>query len=192
MNSSKGLREELERIRRVSDMLCTGHANLRDHYAGMAFALDLAILALTTWLAALAFVAPTINVSLTPFGMDVQVWVGLLSVGALFLAIVQLKTDWKARSEAHRRTLDIYSEVKREAGYLLAADEVDEETCRRVLARYDTASAAGVEIPERLFLGQKRRHMMKVAVSKHLDAHPGASIVLTRVRFWFRDNFGRD
>jgi hypothetical protein len=192
MISGEGMREELRRIREVSDMLCSGHAGLRDRYARMALALDLSILALATWLSALAFVAPSVNLSLTPFGLDSQLWTGLLAVAVVFLSIVQLKTDWKGRSDAHRRTLDSYAEVKREAGYLLASGELDEQACRRVLARYDMASAVGIEMPERLFLAQKRRHKMKVAISKHLDAHPGASLLLTRFRFWIRDNFQKD
>jgi hypothetical protein len=191
MRAEEGLPGELERIRRVADMLCTGHAGLRDRYARRALILDLSILGLSTWLAALAFVAPRLNLSLTPFGLDPQLWTGLLSVATLFLAIAQLKTDWKGRSDAHRRTLDIYAEVKREAGYLLGSGELDEQACRRVLARYDMASAVGVEMPERFFLGEKRRHKMKVAVSEHLDTHPGASIMLTRLRFWIRDNLGK-
>jgi hypothetical protein len=189
MSAENGLREELGRIRRVSDMLCTGHAGLRDRYARMALALDLSILALSAWLSALAFVAPNINRSLTPFGLDSQLWIGVLSVATLFLAIIQLRTDWKGRSDAHRRTLDNYAEVKREAGYLLATGEFEDHACRRVLARYDMASAVGVELPERYFLKQKRRHKMKVALSKHLDTHPAASLLLTRFRFWIRDNF---
>jgi len=188
MSLDEGPRDELIRIRGVSDMLCTSHAHLRDRHARMALALDLSILALSTWLAALAFVAPSINLSLTPFGLDSQLWMGLLAVAVLFLSIVQLKTEWKARSDAHRRALETYAEVKREAGYLLATGELDESACRRVLARYDMASAVSVEIPERFFLAQKRRHKMKVALSKHLDTHPGASILLTRFRFWIRDN----
>src|SRR5258707_8112732 len=189
MSAERGLRDELSRIHRVSDMLCTGHAGLRDRYARMALALDISILALSTWLSALAFVAPTINLSLTPFGLDPQLWMGLLSVATLFLAIVQLKTDWKGRSDGHRRTLDNYAEVKREAGDLWATGEFDEPAYRRVLARYDMASAVGIEMPERLFLAQKRRHKMKIALSRHLDTHPGASLHLTRFRFWIRDNF---
>ena len=114
---------------------------------------------------------------------------GLLAIAVLFLSIVQFKTDWKGRSDAHRRTLDSYAEVKREAGYLLATGELDEQASRRVLSRYDMASAVGIEIPERFFLKQKRRHKMKVAISKHLDTHPGASLFLLRCRFWICDNF---
>jgi len=35
----------------------------------------------------------------------------------------------------------------------------------------------------------KRRHTVKVALSKHLDPHPSASLALTRLLFWFRSNF---
>jgi hypothetical protein len=191
MNRDDGLRNEVERIRRVSDTLCTAHAGLRDRFAQRACALDLAILGLSTWLVALAFVEPKLNISLTPFGLDSQLWVGLLGAGTFFLTLVQLTTDWKARSDAHKRTLEIYAEVKREAGYLLASGNLGETACRRVLARYDMASALGVAVPERDFLPQKRRHKSKVAVSKYLETHPSASILLTRVRFWFRDNFGK-
>src|SRR3979409_723189 len=86
---------ELQRIRRVSDMLCTAHAGLRDRFSRLALFLDLSLLGLSTWLVALAFVEPRIGVSLTPFGMDTQIWGGLLATFTFFLTIVQLKTDWK-------------------------------------------------------------------------------------------------
>ena len=105
-----------------------------------------------------------------------------------FLSVVQLKTDWKGRSDAHKRTLDIYAEVKREARYLIALGSIDEEAWRRVLARYDMASAVGIGMPERDFLREKRRHKIKVAVSRHLDKHPSASLALTYLRLWARDN----
>ena len=79
--------------------------------------------------------------------------------------IVQLKTNWKRRADAHQRTLGLYAEVKREAGYLLASAGPDDADCRRVLSRYDMASAVGVEIPESSFLSLKKRHRTKIAVS---------------------------
>ena len=93
-------RAEIERIRRVSDMLVTGHANLRDRYSRWATLLDLAVMALSTWLTAVVFIEPRLNVKLTPFGIDPQLWVGLLGVFTFFLSIVQLRVDWKGRSDA--------------------------------------------------------------------------------------------
>ena len=129
--NGEGTREELQRIRRVSDMLCTAHAGLRDRYSRLALFLDLSLLGLSTWLVALAFVEPRIGVSLTPLGIDSQIWGGLLATFTFFLTIVQMKTDWKGRSDAHRRTLDLYAEVKREAGYLLASGAFDDAAVRQ-------------------------------------------------------------
>ena len=42
--------EELRRVRRVSDMLCTGHAVLRDRFSRKALALDILTLAFSTWM----------------------------------------------------------------------------------------------------------------------------------------------
>lgn len=190
MSTEADLAGEIRRIRRVADMLCSGHAVLRDAYARKALALELSILGLSTWLAALAFVAPRLNLSLTPFRVDPQLWGGVLSVLTLFLAIAQLKTDWKGRSDAHRRSVAIYAEVKREAGYLLACGELEERACRRIFAQYDLASAVSIEIPERFFLREKQRHKLKVAVSRYIDSHPAASILLVRLRLRIRDNFG--
>lgn len=107
MSAEETLKNELTRLCRVSDMLCTGHAALRDRYAKLAFALDLLTLGVSTWLVALAFVEPTLNVTLTPFGWNSQVWVGTLGTGVFFLTLIQIKTDWKGRSDAHLSLIHI-------------------------------------------------------------------------------------
>jgi hypothetical protein len=184
-------RDELERVRRVSDQLCSAHAALRDKYGRLALILDLVVLALSVWLIALAFIDPLLDLALTPFGLEPRLWIGFLAIGTFLLTLVQFKTNWKGRSDAHQRTSELYADVKREAGYVLADESIDESSYRRVLARYDLASAAGVAVPEREFLTQKSRHKTKVAMSRYLDTHPSASLFLVRVRFWIRDTFGR-
>jgi hypothetical protein len=179
---------ELERAKRTSDMLCTGHAALRDRCRRAALLLDLAILALSTWIVALAFASAEIATRLSPLGCNPTIWIGVLSATTFFLTLVQMKTDLKSKADAHRRTLELYAEVKREARYLLASGEADDGAYRRVLVRYDMASAAGVEIPEKQFLRLKRRHRIKVETSKYLDDHPSASLWLLRIRIWIRDN----
>lgn len=188
----ENLHEELERVKRTSDMLATGHAHLKEKYDRRAVTLDIAILALSLWLTAIAFVDPQLGVRLTPFGLEPRLWVGVLGVFTFLLSIVQLRVDWKRQSDAHRRTCDLYSEVKRECSHLLASGaEIKEEDSRRVLARYGIATDVGTAMPEGEFLRQKKRHVQKVAISRHLDAHPGASIIHLRVRMWLRDNLER-
>lgn len=185
--ASRNPRGELERIARVSDMMCTAHASLRDCNRSRALWLDLAVMLPSAWLVALAFVEPRLNVKLTPIGLEPQIWTGLLAVLVFGLSIVQLRVDWKGQADAHARAFEGFAEVKRDAGFLLASTpEITEQACRPIFARYGAAGAK--PLPEGHFLTQKRRHLVKVAISKHLDRYPAASPLLTRFYFWFRDN----
>lgn len=182
--------DELQRIRRVSDQLCTAHAALRDRYQRMALAVDVLILMLSAWLTALAFIDPRYNVWLVPLDLDPGLWIGLLAVLTFCFTLVHMKVDWKGRSEAHKRSFRMYAEVKREAGYLLASSsDVSLREFQRLAARYDMASDVGTEVPEREFLRQKKHHKVKVEISNMLDHKPGASITLTKLKLFWRDNW---
>ena len=183
------LRREMERIKRVSDMLVTAHANMRDRFNLRATLLDLTIIALSTWLTAVVFIEPRINVKLTPFGIDSQIWVGLLGIFTFFLSILQFRVDWKGRADAHKRSFDLYVEVKRETVYLLSSQgTLTLENCQRVLSRYDLATQVGALLPNADFLPQKQKHLRKLEISRYLDHHPSASILMLKIKFWWRDN----
>jgi len=170
-------------------MLVTAHAHLRERYARRALILDLTILGLSVWLTAVVFVEPRLNLRLTPGGLDPQVWIGLLGVGTFFLSIVQLRVDWKGRSDAHKRSFDLYAEVKNECRHLMSSDGIlTREMCQRALTKFELASDVGTQIPEEEFLKQKRRHLLKVTMSRHLDTHPAASLLLLRLKFWWTSN----
>jgi hypothetical protein len=192
INTPENFGVELERIKRVSDTLCTVHSGLQEKYARRALIAELITLATSTWLAALVFVEPRINIHLTPWGFEPQIWIGFLSTATFFLTILQIRTDWRGKADAHSRSLAMYAEVKRECGYLLASGTATTRAeCQRLLARYDMATDVGIKVPETAFLKYKKRHLTKVAISKHLDAHPGTSTLLFRWRLWKRDNWPR-
>jgi hypothetical protein len=180
---------ELKRIHRVSDMLCSAHAAMRDRQARKATILDISILGLSIWLLALVFVDPVISVAVTPFHLNPSLWLGLVSVLTFFLSMLQVKVDWKGQADRHAQALAMYAAVKRECSYLLASERIlPKHECHNVLAKYEMAGSLGVEIPEKDFLKQKRRHLLKVEISKYLDAHPSASLQLARFQLWRRDN----
>jgi hypothetical protein len=183
------IRSEIERILRVSDMLVTGHSNLRDKYDRRALALDCAILALSVWLTSVVFIEPKIGLTLTPFHLDPQIWIGLLGVLTLFLSVVQLRVDWKRQSDGHKRSAEIYSKVKTGCRYLLESRKlISRENAQELLVQYDLSASVGSPIPEKAFLKQKSKHLTKVAISKYLDRHPAASVMLVRIRLWWRCN----
>lgn len=187
-----GSREEVERIRRVADQLCSAHAWLRDKFKRRALLLDVVILLASAWLTALAFADPRFDQWLIPFGLDSHLWIGLFGVIVFFLTLVQFKVDWGGKAEAHARSFSMYAEVKREAGYLLASStDISHREFQRLAARYDMASDVGTSVPEADFLRLKRRHLVKVRISKLLDQKPGISILLTKLKLILSDNRSR-
>ncbi len=126
---------------------------------------------------------------LVPFGLDLQLWTGLIGVITFCLTLVQLKLDYAGKCEAHKRSFSMYAEVKREAGYLLASsDKIPVREFQRLAARYDMASDVGAGIPESAFLVLKKQHKIKVEISRLLDQKPSASVLLTRLKMFWRDN----
>lgn len=187
--SLQDFRGEIDRVLRVSDMLVTAHANLRERHSRRAVILDLTILASSLWLTAVVFIEPRLNVKLTPFHLDPQLWVGLLGIFTFFLSIVQLRVDWKGQSDAHKRSFDLYVEVKNECRYLMSSDGIlTRDGCQRALTMFELAGDVGRQIPEKEFLKQKRKHLQKLEMSRYLDTHPWASLILLKLRMWWNTN----
>lgn len=179
----------LKSIKRVADQTCSAHAELRDRYANLAFALDLLILSASAWTLTLAFADPAIAARLAPFRIPPTIWTGLMGVAIFLATLTQLKLDLKGRSDAHRRACDAQADVKKAAADAARREE-DPDRLTEVEARLALASAIGVPVPEREFVRLKRKHLQKVALSRHLDAHPFASPTRLRWTWWWRDNFG--
>jgi len=188
-DKAEGLAGEVRRIRKVSDMLVSAHASLCDRYQRWALWTDVAILASSTWSIAVVFVEPRIGKTLTPFKMDPQLWIGLLSIITFFVSVLELRVDWRGRADAHKRACEMYADVKRDCGQLLASSiPISTGLFEPILARYSLATSVGTKINEVEFLRQKRRHLRKVEISKYLSRHPFASITVLRFRMWLRDN----
>lgn len=182
--------KELERIKRVSDMLITAHAVLRDRYGRRALMIDITILGASIWLTAMAFVDPSIGLKLTPFGLSKDLWLGLLSVLVFFFSMVQIRVDWKGREYAHARACEAYVSVKKECGNLLGQEKIDSPEYNRVLDRYESAGTLSIPIPEAEFNKLKGMHKTKIEISCHLDERPATSLMLLKLRLWWRDNIG--
>lgn len=180
----------LKAIKRVADQSCSAHAHLRDRYAAQAFALDLIILSASAWTLTLSFADASIAARLTPFGLSSVIWTGLMGVAIFIATLAQLKLDLKGRSDAHKRACDAQAAVKKAAGDA-ARLEGDSDRLVDVEAQLSLATAVGVAIPEREFVRLKRKHLQKIALSRHLDSQPFASPTLLVIAWWWKDNLGK-
>jgi hypothetical protein len=187
------IRGEIERMHRVADMMCAGHSLLSDRFARRALCLDVGVMLVSTWMAALAFVDPAVAPLLTPMRIDPRLWLGTMALLAFATSLFQMRVNWKGSADAHRKSSQVYADVKQQCGLILQSRSyVDRKACDRLIYQYGLADTLGCSIAERHFAGVMKHYKTKKALVHHLEGHPTASILLTRVRWWVRDNLRRE
>jgi hypothetical protein len=186
----EALQNEIDRMFRVSDLLVTAHSTLRDRYAFRQRATDIILLAGGALVAAFTFLDPAVARILLPSALPVPAIVGLAGIGIFVASLVQMKMDWNGRSALHRRAAEAYLSIKHELGRARCSSEEGAryvEAFTRIRDHYEGIGAASIPVPDRLFPRLEQIHRLKVEVSKALDQRPGASILLLRWKFWWRD-----
>src|SRR2546421_11933803 len=106
------LEAELARRRRVVDMMLTAHSILRDRYSVRATALDVAVLGLSVLLCLTTFLDPAVLRAAHISESTAHVTLGISSAAVFFLALVQLRVDWKARAVEHQRACEKLARLK--------------------------------------------------------------------------------
>ncbi len=182
--------QELERMYRVSDQMTTMHSILRDRFRGRALASDLTVLVGSGVAASFTFIDPSVAKVLNPFGVAVPILVGVLSLLIFILTLVQLRIDWNGKAALHSKAAESWATLKHELGRLKRKDAAATEAELAVFrAKYEAVTTGLVMIPDRQFAGLKRKHTLKIEISRALDRQPGAWIWFLRLRIWWRDNF---
>ncbi len=171
--------DSLNRTIRVSDQSCTAYALLRDRYRRRSTVLDITILLLSAWLSAMVWVQPQIAEELTPRLVSRDMWIGLLSIAAFMLSLVQLQVNWKGRAASFHQAMSVLSTYVKELRPLRAG--ADERAITTALARYQAITEPLEPIPEAYFLRLKQKHRIKLTMSRYLDSHPGANLSILRV-----------
>lgn len=189
-DSTENFRDELEKVRRIADMLCTAHAVERATYRRWAAVVDILLMVISVYIVAMAFVDPALVPKLIPDQWNLVLWIGMLSIGTFILSMLQIMVNWKARADAHHRSFCMYAEAKSKCIELLNANgAISREAYNSVRTRYDMATDIGIHIEDARFRKLKQKHLLKVEISKILDKRPAAWVWYLRVCLWWRDTF---
>jgi hypothetical protein len=171
-------------------MLTSMHSILRDEYSRKSTIVDCVLFGSSIILVALVFLDPALLgwLPLSAFGS--RVLIGVFALVTFFISLVIFRVDWKSKAELHKRSAEAYSHIKLECQELLITFNIASDTeIQKLLTRYRDLSEICVAVPEASFLRLKKKHKMKVALSRYLDDNPGACIWLLRLRTWFADTF---
>ena len=181
---------EMERMYRVSDQMITAHSLLGSSFRRRALGVDLIVLVGSGLSASLAFVDPTIARFLIPTSIPPQVAIGLISILVCIITLVQLRVDWSGKAALHSRAAESWAALKHELGRIKCnVDENADSEFTSFRSRYEAVTSGLVSVPEHTFATLKRRHKIKIEISRTLDSRPGAWVWLLHFRIWWRDNF---
>lgn len=188
-DTTEDYREELKRIRRIADQLCTAHSIERERFHRRAMLLDIIIMLGSLYLVSMVFIDPVINNTLTPLGLKPVIWTGTIAIFVFAFSIIQLMVDWKGLADAHGRSLSMYAEAKSNCIEVLnGTAPISKEIYNGISTRYNMASDIGIHIPDSRFLTLKQKHLVKIELSKQLDNNPSLCLPLARIKLWWRDN----
>ena len=167
------------------------HHALRDQYKRRAVLAESVLLLASVGFCATTFAGESFYSGL---GIDpgrARFWLGVLSVAAFAASVLLLTLNWKGEAARHEDAASRWSKVtalfrqhRREDGTWAAEHEA------LLHDAYWTAAHNSVNIPDRKFNKLKAQYLMKVAVSKRLEAHPGAPRVLVWLSIRFSGTVG--
>lgn len=190
-NQREEWNNELQRIRRVSDMLTSMHAVLRDEYSRKSAIVDCALFGSSIILVALVFIDPTLLGWLPLSTTGSRILLGVFALITFFLVLVVFRVDWKSKSDLHKRAAEAYARVKLECQQLLNTfDNATDTEIQKLFVHYGDLGQICVSVPEGDFLRLKRKHRIKVALSKYLDENPGVCLLSLKLKIWFAGTFG--
>ena len=171
-------------------MLISMHSILRDEYSRKSIAVDCTLFASSIILVALVFLDPALLGWLPLSATGSRILLGTFSLIVFFLSLVSFRVDWKSKSGLHKRAAEAYSRIKLECQELLMTLGTASDTeIQKLLVRYRDLGEICIAVPEASFLRLKKKHKMKVALSKYLDDNPGACLPLLKLKIWFADTF---
>lgn len=190
-DTEQSLRFQLEKLHRRSDQAISAHCFLRDRYRRYADLSTLLLLLTSSALTALSLTSDALKAALLPARIPPDSLLTLLGAAVLLLTIADMHFGWRQKQAGHGEAASSLSRLKLILGRELGSGAaITKNKLAEMKQAYDNVNDLIVPIPERKFLQLKARHLRKVAISRHLDTHPGASIVLLQAKIWARDNLG--
>ncbi len=175
-------------------MMLTAHSVLRDRYSGLATTLDVTLLGFSVLLCLTTFLDPAVLRGAHVSENTARITLGISSAAVFFLALVQLRVDWKARAVEHGRASERLARLKgdyrRLATATATATPAHASATASVLEAADRLLEELKPIPDKQFASLKARHNRKVEVSRILDRYPGAPVLLLRAMLWWRHTVG--
>ena len=171
----------------VIDMMISAYSFLRDKYKVYSFYSDIFQLGISVLLCATVFLNPQLLTRLKISPNSVQIILGLCSILTFLISLITLRASWGQYSEKYGQAAEALGKLKIDILSLSQCDiESNKEKIGEKFNDYSWITNNIYKIPEKMFLKLKAKHLRKIELSKMLSNNPGSSLLVLRIRLFFR------
>ena len=188
-NPNNPLIGQLKTMSRRANQMATMHSRLRNHYDWWNSATNIFLLIFSACLLAIAFISDDFlqrTISISP---DTFKWINGITATANFsVSLVLLAWQPAEKAAAHAQAVNHYAKMKYEIKRLEAkSTQLTEDAVSTLEEDYfNTRDLPGIS--EKQFLPLKQWHLLKVALSKEIDANPYVPLWFLRLKMLLKGN----
>lgn len=178
--------EEINRQKRVLDMMVSIHFKLHDTYKYKALFIEIFLLSASVVLNALVFVDYKYFQRFSISAEDAQLYTGVFSVLVFALSVVMLLVNWREKCTKHAQAAKELCKLLQEAREIIDAGQANNQLLLTSFNdKYKQINNVITSIPDKKFNRLKAYHLRKVELSKYISKHPKNPYWLIRVKFFF-------
>lgn len=175
---------ELIRQIRVIDMMTSMHSMLYEKYKRIALVLDIFLIVASICLNAFVFVDPAILKFIGLTDKTSNIIIGVSSILIFSISIVLFRVNLKEKARSHKDAVTALSRLKVECKHLKNTESLNDTLINSQIQKYSDTVSFLPKIPNSKFNKLKRKHEIKVLISKTISKHPGLPIWLIRWKFF--------
>jgi hypothetical protein len=178
--------KEVEKKKRVIDMMITMHSVLRDKYKFLSSSFEISLLLASVALNALVFVdSNSMSKALSIRVEALQFMTGVFSVSVFAISLVLLQVKWKEKADEHSKAAELLFQLLQESKRVLSLpNDTNEKSIEEFDKNYVHINSLICKIPDRKFNALKSKHYRKIELSKLIDRYPGSMFVVLKWRLF--------
>jgi hypothetical protein len=173
--------EKLEKRKDVIDMIVSMHSELSSTYKKRVIILDILLIILSIILLTFVFANQSYLSDLGINETNTKVILGFTSIAVSCLSLVSYVIDWRGKSISHAQAFIILIGLKNDWRiFLFNKESINYENVVRLEEKTDLVLNQCISIDNKVFNRLKKKHYMKVALSKAISNNPNLPLFLIK------------
>ena len=165
--------EKLEKRKDLIDMMITMHSELSSMYKNRVSILDILLIILTIILLTFVFADQSFLSNLGIEEKNAKIILGLSSIAVSCLSLLSYVIDWRGKNICHAQAFRILIELKNEWRiFFFKKESINYENATKLEEKTNLILNQCINIDDKIFNKLKKKHYMKVALSKAISDNP--------------------